>query len=625
MLNFLNLNEAQRRAVTHPEGPAIVLAGPGSGKTFLIVNRIIYLIEYQKVIPETILVITFTKAAALSMQRRFEKSTEGKYTKVRFGTFHSFFFQILKEYDSYNNNSLFETEEKKLYLKNTFAELGIQWDNSIDYVSFISNPLLYATESRTEEQIRQVIKTLKKQIRRDRKLDFDDMSELVLSLLKKHPQILKELQNRYKYILVDEYQDSNRSQEEILKLLSAPSYQIMVVGDDDQSIYGFRGSEPGIMSGFRRQFPGARMYVLERNYRSTQRIVFAATQVINENRNRFKKDLKSEAETGEKVRCLGFQNKKMELLYIAKRLMELNQKYNISFSDMAVITRTNREQDSLKCFLQKNKIPCIKGKKQRELSEHFVAKELLDCFEFLIGKRDRAPAIWNAIGGDEKKRRILEKQVPIAAIHFICNVMGYIKVLQKQAISVGKREEMDAENLLAEWIKVISIIKEHGKNHLVLKDWVLQLRIYLEEYETKEVTSGVNILTMHGAKGLEFSYVCIPDANEGVIPGKRCKKEEEPEEERRLFYVAMTRAKKILDILYLTGTPDYPRFPSRFLNPLLKSEMILKSDYSSSSTNSSNSTLSKNSSNASATSSYSSSSSIKINSGSTLGSFSSSR
>lgn len=572
MLDFSKLNKAQRRAVTHPGGPAIVLAGPGSGKTFLIVSRLIYLIEYQKVMPEEILVITFTKAAALSMQQRFQNSTAGKYNKVRFGTFHSFFFQILKEYDSYHNTSLFEHHEKKKYLSNIFTEMGFEWDDSINYTSFINNPYLYAPEGMTREQAELVVQNLKSQIRRDRKLDFDDMATLVLGLLKRIPQVLVKLKERYKYILIDEYQDTNGSQEEILRLLAAPENEIMVVGDDDQSIYGFRGSKPEIMSDFRSRYPGAKVYMLETNYRSTQRIVSAATKVICENKNRFNKTMKSVGEEGDDVRCIGFENKRKEFLHISQRIDEMKKKYNISYSDMAVITRTNREQEAIAIFLKKHNIPCYKSKKEGKLSEHFVAKELLECFEFVVGKGDRAPAIWNEMGGNETKRKILEKQAPVSAIHFICNAMGYINLLQEHASLREKKDRIESGDLLKEWKEVIYIITEHAKAHKELREWIIQLRNYLEKTETREREEGVNILTMHGAKGLEFFYVCIPDANEGVIPGKRCRESREIEEERRLFYVAMTRAKKVLDILYLTGISDYPRLPSRFLNPLLKNE-----------------------------------------------------
>ncbi len=625
------LSEAQRRAVTHPGGPAIVLAGPGSGKTYTIVNRIIYLIEYQQVSPDTILVITFTKAAALSMQSRFEESTGGKFAGVWFGTFHSFFYQILKEYDSYNNNSLFETEEKKQFIKGILERQGIDLEDYGDVLRFFHDFASLMPDGVTEEQAKLIAQQVKEEMRKERKLDFDDMAGLVMNLFQNKPQVLKQLKHRHKYILVDEYQDINYEQEEILALLAAPENELMVVGDDDQSIYGFRGSKPAVMKNFGVRYPEAENYYLEMNYRSTKQIVDAAMAVINENTERFLKDLCAKTEEGEAVNCIGFESKKEEYEYIACQILDLKKEQGLSFSDMAIITRSNKEQEALMLFLQKKGIHCFGKENRKSIGEHFVAKEMIQCLEFVVGKRNRAPAVWNKMDGNETKRKLLSKQLPIPAIHFIYHVMGYKNVLKNIAITLEKTEGIEAKVWLEEWEKILSHIRKHGENYKDLKVWVFELEDFLKNILPERSWEGVHFMTMHGAKGLEFAYVCIPDANEGVIPGKRCRKKEEIEEERRLFYVAMTRAKKILDILYLKGTPEYPRLPSRFLNPLLKkknnvrTENPLTKDYSASSTNSSNSTLSKNSSKASATASYSSSSSMKISSGSTLGSFSSSR
>lgn len=558
MLDLTRLNEAQRRAVTHPGGPAIVLAGPGSGKTFLIVNRIIFLIEEQKVMPGTILVITFTKAAAYSMQRRFEMSTGGCYPGVRFGTFHSFFYEILKEYDSYHDNSIFKTEP-----------------------------------------------------------DFDAMENSVVDLLSERPWILSKLREQYKFILVDEYQDTGILQEKILSMLCGETKEIMVVGDDDQAIYGFRGSKPDVMKNYIMKYPDAKTYYLNINYRSTQSILEASMAVINQNKNRFYKELRTKNEKGDKVNIKGFESKNREFEYILSRITELSSRY--SFSDMAVITRGNREQEGLCLFLKRKGIPCNRKRKEKNTVANLVFEEIVGCLEFIAGVRERAPDVWNKMNGNEKKRKLLEKQVPISAIHFICKVMGYEKELEQYAEDLEQGEGAKREAWLMELKNVLQIIKEHAKNYSSIFEWIPMLKMQLPRELQDTSGEGVHIMTMHGSKGLEFSYVCIMGANEGTIPGKRSRKNEEIEEERRLLYVAMTRAKKILDILYLTGTPDYPRLPSRFLNPLLEH------NYSSSSTNSSNSTLSKNSSKASATVSYSSSSSMKINSGSTLGSLSSSR
>ncbi len=622
MLNLNQLNEAQRRAVTHPKGPAMVLAGPGSGKTFLIVSRIQYLIEQGLAEPDHILVITFTKAAALSMESRFMISTKGEFPGVRFGTFHSFFYQILKEYDSYNYNSLFTIKEKKQYLKGIFARLKIPWDSASDYLSLLEKEdAVTLPDDITETQATQIRELFREEIQKDKKLDFDDMTGLVLKLLRKHPGILKILQEKYPYILVDEYQDTNGEQEEFLALLAGEKGQLMVVGDDDQSIYGFRGSKPEVMRQFKDRYPGAEIYYLEVNYRSTGRIVEAALKVISENKDRFAKNLRAHGERGETVRIVSFGERKEEFAYIAEQIRKRK-----GGETAAVIARTNRELEPLSLFLQKEGIRCYMREKGEGLAGHFLVKELLQCLEFAVGIRDRAPGIWNRIGGEEGKRRLLERQAPAAALHFLWKAMGYEKILRGLAAEEERRQGTLAELRMEQWQEIFTLLTKHAGKYSRIGDWLSDVGIYLENsWEGRGATLkqehdrlAVQLLTMHGAKGLEFSYVCILNVNEENIPGKRSRKKEEIEEERRLLYVAMTRAKKVLDILYLTGREGHPRLPSRFLNCLLKGETY------SSSTSSSNSTLSRNSSKASATASYSSSLSMKISSGSTLGSDSSS-
>lgn len=624
MLDLSALNEVQRRAVTHNSGPALVLAGPGSGKTFLIVSRMQYLIEQKKVSPDTILVITFTKAAALSMQRRFEESTDGRYAGVWFGTFHSFFYQILKEYDSYNQNSLFETEEKKQYLRQIFEELQLEWDDNADYKSLMAYESCQNEVSLelSGEQTKQVREKWKERTRLDRKLDFDDMAELVWELLRKKPKVLEKLQNKFAYFFVDEYQDTNSTQEKIMALLAENNSELMVVGDDDQSIYGFRGSSPAVMKNFRKRFPNAKMYILDKNYRSTGQIVAVAERIIRENKNRYEKEIKAVGEWGEAVKCLGFLEKKEEYDYLKKRIYSLQKEEKLNFSEMAVIARTNRELENISFALQKAGISCRGAENKRKLAEHFIIKEVLECMEFISGMRNRAPQVWNRLSGNEQKRIFLFKLTPAAAVHFLIKTMGYEKHLQECS---AKEKKENGIAKMEEWEKILNYLLQFGRTEKKWGKWIPELKREINQMPQCAQEEGVRLLTMHGAKGLEFTYVCIADVNEGVIPGKRSRKLEEIEEERRLFYVAVTRAKKILDILYLTGTQEYPKLPSRFLNPLLERAENGKNNYSSPSTSSSNSTLSKNSSNASATASYSASSSMKISSGSAFGSFSSSR
>jgi len=640
MFDVSALNLQQARAVCHPGGPALVLAAPGSGKTFLIVNRIRYLLEECRADPASILVITFTKAAALSMQQRFIEALGGKLLPVRFGTFHAIFYQILQEYGSYNQSSILSTKEKIWYLQEILEETAllsgiIQGESGPDSQKEWINRLLHLfgvyknspardvfgmlPPELSEEVFRQIFELYQERIGADKKLDFDDMASLCIELFRSKEQVLKDLQGRYRYILIDEYQDTNEMQDLAIHMLAGQRAEILAVGDDDQAIYGFRGSAPDIMRDFTKRYPGAVVYRLDQNYRNTGNILNAALKVIRQNKERCTKEIYTCAEDGEPVRCIGFEKRENEQNYLTNRIVQLQD--NISYADMAVITRTNRDAEILAQVLHDKEIPCYVREKARSRYEHFVLQQLRNCLHYISREDALCPALWRRLQGRERVRQMLRKMAPYAVIHYIRKQLGYDEELKRIALEKSDADPQKADSLWIEWQEMLEEFQEQSRCSKGIRGWLQSIerhiRIWEDNNDGKEEKDGVQILTMHSAKGLEFTYVCLMDVNQGIIPGRRTRGKQALEEERRLLYVAMTRAKKILDILYLTGTKEYPRFPSEFLNPLLVSDH-------SSSTNSSNSALSRNSSKASATASYSSSSSIKDNSGSTLGSFSSS-
>lgn len=594
MHDLLKLNEAQRRAVTHPKGPALVLAGPGSGKTFLVISRIRYLIENRGVSPDNILVITFTNLAAQSMQRRFDESTNGEYLGVWFGTFHSFFYHILKTYDSYNHQSFITLKEKEYYLNETLEEFGISGEKSAFLLACMSSErkeeIAYGVlpEGMSVELFEKIRRKFCEKLYRDKKTDYDDMAVACYRLLKSNPYVLKELRQKYRYIIIDEYQDTNENQDNLISLIASNSGHLMVVGDDDQSIYGFRGSSSQIMVGFTKRYPDAKIYSLENNYRSTPEIVECANKVICENKRRFSKHIRAVKPTGEKVQCRGFIDEPGEMEYLHERITILSKQ--IPLSEMAVLARSNRELEKAASFLKRRGIKCYLQNPKKSKCQWEEAEELLDCLRFVNGKLLHAPELWRKIGGNEHKRLFLSGKAPYVVLRYLVKEIGE---------DFGKEKTEMTEKLIGNSKKYKSI-----PDYLAHVDAVLNELKDVSDTREKE---GIALMTIHASKGLEFGYVCILNVNEGTIPGKRIGDGEALEEERRLLYVGMTRAKKVLDILYLTGTKENPRLPSRFLKPILKRT---EKSYSASSTNSSNSTLSKNSSNASATISYSSSSSI---------------
>lgn len=634
MHDFSHLNPSQKKAVCHGSGPALVLAGPGSGKTYLIVNRIRCLTENCQVAPENILVITFTKAAARSLQQRFSEDTGQNGIQVFFATFHSFFFQLLRQYSSYGTNSLLKTEEKIKYMEAVLAETRIHLSaNSASARDFLksfgiykNNPEAFSDEHLPAEIKMQdfltVFSAYQKLIGKEHKLDFDDMPFLCLQLLKEKPPVLESCRRQFTHILIDEYQDTNPVQYEILKLLASPGNNIFAVGDDDQAIYGFRGSSPGIMQDFLKQYPDASLYRLDMNYRSTPAIVRASLRMIEENKTRFSKKIQTFESRGEQVNYLAFKESEEEYQYIAHRLARCRETW--TYSEMAVLCRTNRVLESIAEILEEEEIPYQMKEPVDSHYDSLAVRELVSCLYYCQGLKKREPAVWKALQGDIRQKELLKQMSPYTAIHYIRKRMeydAYLKFRMKDSLSRAE-----------EYLQQLDRLSTFGLKYNNTREWLAALEKHVSGWRSRMAVQGktalketrepgVNLMTIHASKGLEFSYVCISDVNEGILPGKNIRSPELLEEERRMLYVGMTRAKKALDILYLTGTKENPRLPSRFLNPLLNGT----DRYYGVSTTSSNSALSKNSSKASATSSYSPSSSMNNNSGSALGSFSSSR
>lgn len=657
------MNEAQRAAVLHGEGPLLLLAGPGSGKTFTITNRILYLIE-QGAAPENILVITFMKEAALSMQDRFRKMSAGQFSSgggilsgnavtpcypVNFGTFHSVFYHILKESHVLKSNDLLSNSEKKNLLlpilkdilKNRDAsvsvsreELGEEALQILSAVSFYKNTMnLPAAAARAPSEWRQDFGFLcgayERAVKQTGRLDFDDMLYDCKKLLESDSGLRSCWQNRFRHILIDEFQDINPVQYEAVKLLAARPYNLFAVGDDDQAIYGFRGSEPECLRRFVTEYH-ARQLLLDINYRSRPEIVQASLAVIGENKDRFVKELKaasgSEAQPGENCREKpwgkqeGFSEQVMlktfetageQYDYMILRLGELCR----GTESCAVLFRTNSYMQGFAARLKAADIPYEMKEKVTSIYDHFIVKDITAYLQTAQGQgtREQLLRIMNrpsryisreALGAGEagipkmlryyreaqlpraQKEQVyrnlelfgrqlenLKNLSPLPGILYILKAVGYERYLKE--LAGGKTEKWQVWQELLEWLK------EDMAKYKELKTWLCFQREYGETVKSggKGKTEGkgggtdcgkrpVQLLTVHGAKGLEYDHVWIPDCNEGVFPHGKMPDTKSVEEERRIFYVAMTRAKKSLMLLCLTGTKERPRLPSRFLNPL---------------------------------------------------------
>ena len=330
----MSLSETQSRAVAHGAGPCICLAGPGSGKTTVITERTKYLIEKQGISPSEILVITFTKAASIEMRERFHNAMKGRYAPVTFGTFHAVFFTILKAAYHYTVENILREEEKYTILRDILEPMDLEIEDEKEFllgvteeISLIKNERIslehYYSSNCPEDVFRSIFREYQQALIRKRKLDFDDMLVCTYELLKARPDICRGWQKRFRYILIDEFQDINAIQYETVKLLAQPGNNLFIVGDDDQSIYRFRGAKPEIMLNFQKDFPKAVMIQLAENYRSTECIIKGAGRVIAHNTNRFQKSTHGIRGNGEKITISFFQNQAMEALAGFKNVQDM--------------------------------------------------------------------------------------------------------------------------------------------------------------------------------------------------------------------------------------------------------------------------------------------------------------
>lgn len=669
--------------MTHGEGPLLVLAGPGSGKTFVITQRILYLLEELHIPPEQILVITFTKAAALSMQNRFREQSSQIYP-VNFGTFHSCFYHILRQSQSLQQHKLATESDKKTILKHLFFA-GSMDSQSMVYDKESASRFLQAFSfykntgdeagaakklpTKYRESFLPMFQAYERERERRRLLDFDDMIYQCRSLLGHNAALRDYWQSRFSHILMDEFQDINPMQYEVVKLLAGERTQLFAVGDDDQSIYGFRGSKPACLKQFQKEFQ-AKVVYLSLNYRSTPPIVEASLKVISENKQRFEKALKSAKAPDShfsRVSLRAFEEREQQYSYLEEQLKDF---LNLTDADMSgelseklpqavaedlsgtpsesigILFRTNSYMQGFAARLNRLGIPYDMKEKVTSIYEHFIVKDIMAYLLLAEGTGGREqllqilnkplrylsreamgwqPIDWQGNFGQlpkmleqmhlyyknaqniayrqerilalEKLKKdfgILQNRPLYLKVQYILKGMGYEKHL-KDSAGADMEKWQEYEEIL-EWLS------GEAKTYEGISAWLQAKESYektLNQKPTDNLTRKIHLMTVHASKGLEFDRVWIPDCNEKVFPHGNMPDTESCEEERRIFYVAVTRAKKSLELLYLTGTKKRLRLPSRFLNPLLQS-----SDMAS------NSQLSRYSSKASATLSYSSSSSI---------------
>lgn len=607
-------NKSQIQAISHMDGPAMVLAGPGSGKTTVITHRIKNLIEKAEVRPENILVVTFTKAAAISMQKRFSTLMNGgKGQLVTFGTFHSVFYKILRKSRRYEATEILSERQKTDYLREIIGRYGISSNdiselsqNIINDIGNIKGNMLNAQEYEPscckKEDFIKVYNAYNLELKKDGKMDFDDILRECYLLLCENQTILEQWRELYKYILIDEFQDINRIQMNIIELLASPLNNIFVVGDDDQSIYGFRGARPEIMIEFKDYYPEAELIVLNVNYRSTQSIINVAGRVIENNKTRLDKCAHANNDKDFQPDIRKFRNQVEELKFVVSKIKEYENQ-GISLSEMAILVRNNSQIQEISSFLKNRKIEAESGKHRSNIYNGMVAKDILSYVRgalkfdgtyfnedliYVLNKPQRyisRQVVLSVNMNISAVRRIysknnidsflfhiemIRKLPPQAALSYIRKGAGYEEYLRLYAIEnnipmsglLKQLEQLVQEcskfNTLEQWINSIdSAQNSEGQN-------------FGKKSSGEGGTNNrINIMTMHGSKGLEFKAVFIVDANQGIIPTSKALRERDFEEERRLFYVAITRAIDYLNIYAVEERLGCPIEVSMFVEEML--------------------------------------------------------
>ena len=602
----MNFSDSQRQAVSHAEGPAIVLAGPGSGKTAVITARIFSLATSLGIKEENILVVTFTKAAASEMRLRSKAVFNGRDTAVSFGTFHSIFFTILSHAYNLSRENILGTEERYAFLREAVGNAVITGKTESDFLTDISNEISivkngnldiesYVPKCMGKEEFVKVFRYFDKKLKANRLYDFDDMLLETYRLFTTNEEALRAWQDKFKYILVDESQDMNELQYEVVQLLAGKTKNLFMVGDDDQSIYGFRGAKPGILSRFAKEIENVKIYRLAENFRSREEIVKAAAAVIKDNRERFEKNIMPVRGAGGNVEILVYDGIYRQNADIIKRIKELKSS-GVPYRECAVLYRTNRQSALLAGMLRAAGIPFIS---RERIYDIFDSREISDVLAYLrlaVGERKRGDfllimnrpvryisrdmltedivtkeTLLKKAAGRERLKNSIEQLFadldmiarlsPFAAINYLRKGIGYEEYIREECKKDGSSPEDKIKNL----DRLSEVAKEYTDIALYLEG-IQKLRDDMRSSLSKVSTDGEGVFlsTYHGAKGLEYRTVFLPECVKGVIPYKKAVLPSETEEERRLFYVAMTRAK---DELYIYTDSS----PSPFLNKFLKS------------------------------------------------------
>lgn len=605
----MSFNPSQREAIQHKDGPMLVLAGPGSGKTLVITERTKHLIKEYGINPANILVVTFTKAAAMEMKERFCRLMEGKTYPVTFGTFHAVFFSILKHAYNYRAENIIREEQRMNCIREIIKRHHMEYEDETEFITAILGEIglvkntgiqiaNYYSTNCAEEMFRKIYNEYHEYLYRHRLIDFEDMLVYTWELFRERKDILGAWQNKYQYILIDEFQDINQIQFEIVKLLAGERCNLFVVGDDDQSIYRFRGAKPEIMLRFEKDITGTKTVLLDTNYRSQANIVEHALNLIGHNKERFDKRIRAAGKREAEVEYALFQSQREENLRIIRDIADDVERGG-SYRDFAVLFRTNTQPRLLMEQMMEYNIPFRTRDRIPNLYEHWIAKDIFAYIRIVQGSRERkdflqimnrpkryisresldeetvAFDVWEWYFREQEQPWVAERietlehdigqmkrMNPFAAINYIRKGIGYDEFCAEYADY--RRIRVD------DLYDVLDELLENAKGYETYDEWFDHIDTYSEELEAlyrsqAECVESVALSTLHSAKGLEYENVYLIDVNEGIMPYKKAVLDSDIEEERRMFYVGMTRAKKNLHLFSVKQLNQKDADISRFI------------------------------------------------------------
>ena len=648
-MDFLDkLNSAQREAVTHTEGPSLIVAGAGSGKTRVLTYRIAYLLQ-QGVPAGNILALTFTNKAAREMKERICRLVPPADARYLWrGTFHSVCSKLLRAHaDLLGYTSAFtiyDTQDSKSLLKAICKERGL--DDKIykpatvmERISRAKNSLIspdkYAADRELQRQDREarlyelaaVYEQYQLRLRAANAMDFDDLLLNMLRLMDQHEDVRLQLQQQFRYVLVDEYQDTNYVQYLLIGRLAEPQQNICVVGDDAQSIYSFRGADIRNILNFRQRYPNAQIYKLERNYRSTQLIVNAANSLIHHNQHQIEKNVYSEKEVGEPISIQSYMDDRAEAENVVRQIERIKRSSldtrRYSYDDIAILYRTNAQSRAFEGELRKRNIPYriyggisfyerkeikdtlgyfrlavnprdneallrIVGFPNRGIGDTTMKKVTANAIEhhlsYLEVMRSPEAAGLDVSAGTQKRLRdfaqfidelgMLSDQLDAFAFaDHVLRTTGIQTVMALDRSPEGIDRSLNVQELLNAIHEFVEMRAQEGIDYTPITDFLSEVSLQTDQDENlKDTTERVTLMTVHAAKGLEFPVVFVVGLEENLFPSQFCVKPSEVEEERRLLYVAITRAMEQCHLSlarqrFRNGQTAY-NSPSRFLNDI---------------------------------------------------------